>query len=230
MAEWLFMIFIRTYGYGWWLAVALILGGSAVKSRAQSSNVVLFGFTNTWKYNQTSSSDGSNWTARAFDDSTLPSGRGVLGFEDAANTFVTSRTNTVLALGPITYYFRTHFTFTNNLSRLVSMTFSNILDDGAVFYLNGVEISRLFMTNNSTPVSYATLATSHEYFKRAYRVINDDVPAIWLYEPRLASIAHTRLQVSRLRADAWWSGLADWSIPPGQRIARDKVGSGPVAR
>ena len=75
-----------------------------------------------------------------------------------------------------------------------------------------------------------TLAASHEYFRRAYRVINDDVPAIWLYEPRMASIAHTRLQLTRLRADAWWAGLADWSIPPGQRIARDKIGAGTTAK
>ena len=73
-------------------------------------------------------------------------------------------------------------------------------------------------------------AASHEYFRRAYRVINDDVPAIWLYEPRMASIAHTRLQLTRLRADAWWAGLADWSIPPGQRIARDKIGAGTTAK
>ena len=75
-----------------------------------------------------------------------------------------------------------------------------------------------------------SLAASHDYFRRAYRVINDDIPAIWLYEPRMASIAHTRLQLTRLRADAWWAGLADWSIPPGQRIARDRIGAGAIAK
>jgi peptide/nickel transport system substrate-binding protein len=78
--------------------------------------------------------------------------------------------------------------------------------------------------------SARTLAASHDYFRRAYRVINDDIPAIWLYEPRIASIAHTRLQLTRLRADAWWAGLADWSIPPGQRIARDRIGAGAIAK
>ncbi len=156
------MIFTRLRSIGLGLAVAFNLVVSTTISHAQSSNVVLFGFTNTWKYNQTASYDGTNWTARDFDDSALPGGRGVLGLEDAANTFVTSRTNTVLALGRTTYYFRTHFSFTNNLSRLVSLTFSNIIDDGAVFYLNGVEISRQFMSNLTTSVSSATLASNHE--------------------------------------------------------------------
>src|SRR5687768_10463091 len=105
-----------------------------LKSRAQTIDYVLFGFTNSWRYNQTTSYDGSNWTARAFDDSLLPSGRGVLAWE-SNNVFVTSRTNTVLTIGRLTYYFRTHFTFTNDPFG-ATLTFSNIVDDGAVIYLN----------------------------------------------------------------------------------------------
>jgi hypothetical protein len=32
-----------------------------------------------------------------------------------------------------------------------------------------------------------------------------------------------------MRADAWWADIADWSIDPGQRIARDKIGLRPAA-
>src|SRR5688572_13070173 len=113
------------------LIAVLGLAVPVLKSHAQTVDYVLFGLTNSWRYNQTVSYDGSNWTARAFDDSLLPSGRGVLAWE-SNNTFVTSRTNTVLTIGRLTYYFRTHFNFTNNPLG-AALVFSNIIDDGAVF-------------------------------------------------------------------------------------------------
>jgi hypothetical protein len=56
--------------------------------------------------------------------------------------------------GPITVYFRTHFQFTN-AADMVSLTCSNWVDDGAVFYLNGTEVNRVRMTAN--PVLFDTL-------------------------------------------------------------------------
>lgn len=58
----------------------------------------------------------------------------------------------------------------------------------------------------------------------AYQTIVDDAPAVWLFEPRLAAGAHRRLRLTGLRGDAWWAGLADWSIPGGERTARDRFG------
>ncbi len=133
----------------------------AASTAFAQSEVLIFSFTNAWRYNQTTSYDAVAWTAPGFDDSTLPLGRGVFGREDAGNAFVTTRTNTVLTLGRTTYYFRTHFQFAHD-TRGVALTFSNIVDDGAVIYLNGVEIARQFMGNNTAPVTYATLAANHE--------------------------------------------------------------------
>ena len=70
-------------------------------------------------------------------------------------------------------------------------------------------------------------AASRRYFARAYRVMNADTPAIWLYEPPNAIATHARLQFSKPRAIGWWVGLAEWSIPPAQRIARDRVSATP---
>jgi len=128
-------------------------------ARAQSSQA-LFSLTNSWRYNETSSYDGVNWTATSFNDSALPVGRGVLAYE-TNSAFVHARTNTVLTLGRMTYYFRTTFVFTNNPSG-VFLTFTNILDDGAVFYLNGAEVQRLFMPASPPAVTYNTAASSHE--------------------------------------------------------------------
>jgi glucose/arabinose dehydrogenase len=143
--------------------VFVLLGVMSFVPFAQAQPTVqleLVAFTNIWKYNQTVSWDGTNWTSTAFDDAALPSGRGVLALE-SANDFVTSRTNTILTLGRLTYYFRTHFNFTGNVAG-ATLTFSNIVDDGAVYYLNGVEINRLYLPAAPAVMSYSTLATSHE--------------------------------------------------------------------
>ena len=58
----------------------------------------------------------------------------------------------------------------------------------------------------------------------AQRVINDDAPAVWLFEPRPVLAVHRRLRVTGVRADAWWAGLAEWGIAPGEAIARDGMG------
>jgi peptide/nickel transport system substrate-binding protein len=67
-------------------------------------------------------------------------------------------------------------------------------------------------------------AKSRAYLSRAYRTIIEDAPAAWLYEPRMVAGAHKRIQISGMRADAWWAGIADWTIPAGERIPRDRIG------
>lgn len=61
-------------------------------------------------------------------------------------------------------------------------------------------------------------------FRRAQQQIARDAPAVWLYEPCPAMALDRRLRVTGVRADAWWAGLADWSVEPTRRIARDAIG------
>jgi ABC-type transport system substrate-binding protein len=62
-----------------------------------------------------------------------------------------------------------------------------------------------------------------EQFTKAFAVINADAPAVWLYEPRKIIGLHSRLRTGLMRPDAWWFDLANWYIPPGERIARDRI-------
>lgn len=48
--------------------------------------------------------------------------------------------------------------------------------------------------------------------RRAYQTIVDDAPAVWLYEPRNVAAVRRDLRPTRMRADAWWAGLADWRV------------------
>ncbi len=123
---------------------------------AQTSSRSLLAINNVWKYQQTTNFDGVNWAAPAFDDSSWPSGPALLYVE--TNPSVTPR-NTPLTLGRITYYFRTHFQLTNGTSG-TSLVFSNLIDDGAVFYLNGVEVQRVRMPDSPPVIAYATLANA----------------------------------------------------------------------
>jgi peptide/nickel transport system substrate-binding protein len=63
-----------------------------------------------------------------------------------------------------------------------------------------------------------------EHFHRLYTIINNDVPAVWLYDALQIAVVNHRIHTSYFRPDAWWAHVADWYIPPGERIARDKIG------
>ncbi|HET7457444.1 MAG TPA: ABC transporter substrate-binding protein [Gemmatimonadaceae bacterium] len=65
-------------------------------------------------------------------------------------------------------------------------------------------------------------------FRHAYETIVGDAPAIWLYEPKPLIGVHSRLDLPGRRADAWWAGFSDWSVKPGQQIARDRMGLRPA--
>ena len=58
---------------------------------------------------------------------------------------------------------------------------------------------------------------------RATQRLADDVPAIWLYDVLTLGATHHRLRPAVMRADAWWAGLADWWIPEGERLPRDRA-------
>ena len=73
----------------------------------------------------------------------------------------------------------------------------------------------------------ADRAHAREKFSAAYQIINDDAPAIWLYEPRNVVGVHERLKTSGMRPDSWWFSLADWYIPSGDRVLRDRIRTPP---
>ena len=128
---------------------------SAICASFAQSNIILFPITNAWRYEQSANLDGVNWQSPSFNDAGWPSGIGLLYVE--SNPSVTPR-NTPLTLGRITYYFRTHFQCTNSMAG-VGLVFSNLVDDGAVFYLNGREIRRIRMLLPPYQPVYASTAT-----------------------------------------------------------------------
>ena len=110
----------------------------------------------TWKYLANGSDQGTAWRATAFNDSTWPSGPAQLGYGDGDEA-------TVVGFGPdannkfITTYFRRAFNVTN-ASLFTGLTLRLMRDDGAVVYLNGVEVWRTNMPTGT--VGFQTVAST----------------------------------------------------------------------
>jgi ABC-type transport system substrate-binding protein len=62
------------------------------------------------------------------------------------------------------------------------------------------------------------------FMRRAFQLQVADAPAVWLYDVPLIAAIQRRIHPAPLRADGWSIHLADWTIPPNERIARDRVG------
>jgi hypothetical protein len=122
-----------------------ILGACTISNSILS----LMTYTQAWRYNETSNLDAVSWMAVNYSDNAWLGGNGLLGFEN--NSAIRPLINTLLT-EPFTppaglssghaYYFRTHFSVTNDLST-VTITARCRLDDGGVFYLNGEELHRI---------------------------------------------------------------------------------------
>jgi hypothetical protein len=129
---------------------------AAVTAASTNAPQTLLRFTNVWRYMQTQNLDGINWIAPAYTDAGWPSGPGLLAYETCGCLPDVIRTTLVTNTGRITFYFRTHFNFSGSPAG-ASLKISTVLDDGAVFYLNGQEIFRQNMAGG--PVIYGTFAT-----------------------------------------------------------------------
>lgn len=81
----------------------------------------------------------------------------------------------------------------------------------------------LFDAHVDSALSAGSLAARRGHFTKAYQIIIDDAPAIWFAEPKRVMAVHRRIETKGLRPDAWWTNLADWTIPTAERIARDRA-------
>ena len=116
----------------------------------------LIPFGSSWKYWDSGQGLDIAWKLPAFNDGNWKVGPAKLGYGNGDEA-------TLLSYGPnpnqkhITYYFRKAFTIHNPLD-YESMTLKLLRDDGAVVYINGIEVFRTNMPNDS--ITYQTLASS----------------------------------------------------------------------
>lgn len=121
------------------------------------TNIIL-SITNTWRYHSLGLDLGSSWRTTNYDDSAWPAGRALFY---STTSVLPAAKNTELPLMDgggtriITWYFRTPFEFAGETSG-AELTLRPIVDDGAIYYLNGVEIHRQNLPAGD--IGYATFA------------------------------------------------------------------------
>jgi peptide/nickel transport system substrate-binding protein len=71
-------------------------------------------------------------------------------------------------------------------------------------------------------------ARTRAYARRAFEIMIEDAPGVWLYEPPTVAGVHKRIRTTHMRADGYWSSMADWWIPAAQRTPRDRIGLRPT--
>jgi hypothetical protein len=128
-----------------------------------TTTVPVFGLDKSWRFNESGADLGANWAAVAHSIAgDWKSGAGVLASESGLAPTI----NTNLSFPPFnspyvfTYYFETEFDLTApQAASLQSLPVRHLVDDGAIFYLNGVEAFRFNMPGG--PVTASTLAASN---------------------------------------------------------------------
>lgn len=110
-----------------------------------TTNLTLLNLTtSSWSANAAGADLGVTWLDQSYDDSVAGwnVGTGLFGYTTSPGAYLAIAT--ALASGPNAYYFRTHFNW-NFLNDNVAFVITNYLSDGAVVYLNGVEVRRVRM-------------------------------------------------------------------------------------
>jgi len=113
-----------------------------------SAQINLIPFDSNWNYYDNGDAPSGNWTDIGYDDAAWGSGDAQLGYGD-------NDENTPITNGVYAAYFRHSFNLTDP-SEFVSLDLSLVYDDGAVIYLNGVEVWRVNMPTG--PIDYGTFS------------------------------------------------------------------------
>ena len=122
--------------------------GVSLTEGGLGSSVILIDYGDAWKYNDQNKNLGTAWRQNTYNDSTWKSGGGLLGVE--SSTLPGPGLKTKINKGnQLCYYFRKKIIFDGD-PRKVTLTIDQIIDDGAVYYLNGKEVGRSRVTGNVT--------------------------------------------------------------------------------
>jgi len=141
-------------------ALAALVGG-AFRLEAQTSQT-LMQFTNNWFYDDTGRELGTGWRAANYvPDANWHQGPGLIGYEpDSPNPYrFHAPVSTVLFISnpifPTNYYYRGSFNFSGSTVGL-SLYITNLIDDGAVIYLNGTEVGRFRIPAGQNAATFAS--------------------------------------------------------------------------
>jgi len=127
-----------------------------------------------WKYDRSGADLGTAWKERIYtNDSAWPEGMALIADENGATAEpIRTRISRLNDNSEFvrTFYFRTYFNYTGPLGG--DLRLRHVIDDGAVFYLNGIEIHRFGLAAGAA-YDYLTLFGGHENAYEGIFVIPD---------------------------------------------------------
>ena len=169
-----------------------------------------------WKYRDLGTDPGTNWMSSAYDDTGWAHGPAQLGYGDGDEATVVSYGPNASKKYPTTY-FREHFNIADP-TRVGNIRFHVVVDDGAIFYLNGVEFGRLRMADGT--ITYTDYATGNPPTENAWE--NVELPGSLLVagDNVLAVEVH---QVAATSSDLSWAAELIASEIAGAPILVDSV-------
>ena len=128
-------------------------GTDGTPATYNTTGVINYG--DSWRYENTGAGQAQGWSTLVHNS--WPSGPALIGFEPNTQ-FLTPHSiqTTLYTSGQMAYYFEKEFTYAGSLTN-PQIRITHKIDDGAVFYLNGVELGRHNMPagaiNSTTPAS-----------------------------------------------------------------------------
>ncbi len=118
----------------------------------------------TFRYDRSGTDLGTAWSAKAFDDSKWPQGKMLIA-DESTTTVEPIRTPISRfddnGVHITTFYYRTHFNLDVDPGSVQKLRLRHVVDDGAVFYINGAEVLR-FGLAAGTPFDFSTFFGDHE--------------------------------------------------------------------
>ncbi len=115
----------------------------------------LIDIDDVWSYDQTNTDLGTAWRAVDYNDSLWPTGNALLYVEGA---YLPAPKNTLLTIGPPTFYFRSHFNLDVDPNDVTGFEYSTVIDDGAVIYVNGNEVLPRLGMEEGVDIYFSTFA------------------------------------------------------------------------
>lgn len=145
------------------LSSLIIVFASPIPGFSNSSffpeSQVLIDFDAVWHFNDEDEDLGEAWHYPDYDDSQWSRGAALLGYDTRgrSNQWPEPGIQSALAENLITYYFRKSFDFSGPIDNQ-ALFIEQIIDDGAVYYLNGIAIARSALIPPGS-VNHATRTT-----------------------------------------------------------------------
>lgn len=129
----------------------------------------VIGLKSQWKYkigtNEASLPDTAAWRTSAFDDSSWQTGTMPIGYSDAgsAKTGYEAEIQTVIpnTAPGVSLYFRKTFVL-SNVTELLGLRVDVYVDDGAVVWINGVEVNRVNVPGGNLAFSASSSAAGEQ--------------------------------------------------------------------